>query len=75
MSTFLPQPALLAVGGSLAPPMPVLGFIGLHAALPQLASTMLDSLRVWMQKYCCAITVVLCIVFGAYFLIRGLSGL
>jgi len=55
--------------------MPVLGFIGLHAALPQLASTMLDSLRVWMQKYCCAITVVLCIVFGAYFLIRGLTGL
>ena len=74
MSTFLLHLDLLAVGGSIAPPMPVLGFIGLHAALPQLASTMLESLRVWMEKNSRPITVVLCFVLGAFFLISGLSG-
>lgn len=54
--------------------IPVLALIGLYAAVPQRASIFLDSLRTWMQKNNRAITVVLCFVFGAFFLIRGLSG-
>lgn len=54
--------------------IPVLALIGLYAAVPQRASNMLGSLRAWMQKNNRAITVALCFVFGAYFLIRGLSG-
>jgi hypothetical protein len=54
--------------------IPVLGFIGLYAAMPQRASTILVSLRVWMEKNSRAITVVLCFVFGAFFLVRGLPG-
>jgi hypothetical protein len=53
---------------------PVLGLIGLYAAAPQRASTMLGSLRAWMEKNGRTITVVLCFVLGAFFLIRGLSG-
>jgi hypothetical protein len=46
--------------------------IGLYAAVPQQASEVLGSLRAWMAKNSCAITVVLCFVFGAFFLLRGL---
>jgi Sap, sulfolipid-1-addressing protein len=53
-------------------PVPVL--IGLYAAVPQRASNMLESLRRWMEKNNRAITVVLCFVFGAFFLVRGFSG-
>jgi hypothetical protein len=49
--------------------------IGHYAAMPRRASTMLGSLRVWMEKIRRAITVVPCFVFGAFFLIRALSGL
>jgi hypothetical protein len=54
--------------------IPALVLIGLYAAVPQQASNMLVSLRAWMEKNNRAITVVLCFVFGAFFLVRGLSG-
>jgi len=55
--------------------IPALALIGLYAAQPHRASTMLGSLRTWMEKNNRTITVVLCFVFGAFFLVRGLSGL
>jgi hypothetical protein len=54
--------------------IPVLVLIGLYTAVPQRASNMLESLRRWMEKNNRAITVVLCLVFGAFFLVRGFSG-
>ena len=54
--------------------IPVLVLIGLYAAMPQRASNMLWSLRAWMEKNNRTITVVLCFVFGAFFLVRGFSG-
>ena len=54
--------------------IPVLVLIGLYTAVPQCASNMLESLRRWMEKNNRAITVVLCFVFGAFFLVRGFSG-
>jgi hypothetical protein len=54
--------------------IPVLVLIGLYAAMPQRASAVLGSLRAWMEKNNRAITVVLCFVFGAYFLLRGFWG-
>jgi threonine/homoserine/homoserine lactone efflux protein len=54
--------------------IPVLVLIGLYIAVPQRASNMLESLRRWMEKNNRAITVVLCLVFGAFFLVRGFSG-
>jgi hypothetical protein len=54
--------------------IPVLVLIGLYAAVPQRASSMLESLRRWLEKNNRAITVVLCLVFGAFFLVRGFSG-
>ena len=54
--------------------IPVLGQIGLYATMPQCASTMLGSLRTWMEKNSRTITLVLCSVFGAFFLMTGLSG-
>jgi hypothetical protein len=54
--------------------IPVLVLTGIYAAVPQRASNMLGSLRAWMEKNNRAITVVLCFVFGAFFLVRGLSG-
>ena len=53
--------------------IPVLVLIGLYTAVPQRASNMLESLRRWMEKNNRAITVVLCLVFGAFFLVRGFS--
>jgi hypothetical protein len=55
--------------------MPVLVLIALYTAVPQRASNMLVSLRVWMEKNNRTITVVLCFVFGVFFLVRGFSGL
>lgn len=52
--------------------IPVVALISLYAAVPQRGSTALSSLRVWMEKNNRVITVVLCFVFGAYFLLRGL---
>jgi Sap, sulfolipid-1-addressing protein len=54
--------------------IPVLVLIGLYAAMPQRTSNMLGSLRAWMKKNNRPITVVLCLVFGAFFLVRGFSG-
>jgi Sap, sulfolipid-1-addressing protein len=53
--------------------IPVLVLIGLYVTMPQRASSMLDSLRAWMEKNNRPITVVLCLVFGAFFLVRGIS--
>jgi len=55
--------------------IPVLGLIGLYAAVPRRASNILGSLRTWLEKNDSTITVVLCIAFGAFFLVRGFSGL
>jgi Sap, sulfolipid-1-addressing protein len=52
--------------------IPVLVLIGLYAAVPHRASNVLGSLRVWMEKNNRIITVVLCFVFGAFFLARGI---
>jgi hypothetical protein len=52
--------------------MPVLVLIGLYAAVPQRASTMLGSLQAWMGRNNRVITVALCFVFGTFFLLRGL---
>ena len=54
--------------------IPVLVLIGLYAAVPQRASAVLGSMRAWMEKNNRAITVALCFVFGAYFLLRGFWG-
>jgi hypothetical protein len=54
--------------------IPVLMLIGLYAAVPRRAATMLGSLQTWMRKRNRSITVVLCLVFGAFFLVRGLLG-
>jgi hypothetical protein len=54
--------------------IPVLVLIGLYAAVPRRAATMLGSLQTWMRKNNRAITVVICLVFGAFFLVKGLLG-
>jgi hypothetical protein len=54
--------------------IPVLVLVGLYAAIPNRASEVLGSLRAWMEKNNRVITVVLCFVFGAIFLLRGLWG-
>jgi hypothetical protein len=92
VSDTLPGLMVLAIGGSIAPPLvlltilflgivalmvfaiPVLALIGLHAAFPHRASTMLGSLQRWMGDNNRTFTVVLGFVFGAFFLVRGLSG-
>jgi hypothetical protein len=55
--------------------VPVLVLIGLYVAVPQRASTMLGNLRAWMERNNRTITVVLCFVFGVFFLVRSFSGL
>ena len=55
--------------------IPVLALVGLYAAVPQRASSILGSLRTWMEKHNRTITVVLCFVFGAFFLFGGFWGL
>jgi hypothetical protein len=78
----------LIIASSLSPPgsivalmvvlvvfaIPVLALIGLYAAVPQRASTMLGSLQAWMGKNNRAITVALCFVFGTFFFLRGILG-
>jgi len=54
--------------------IPVLLLIGLYAAVPRRAATMLGSLQTWMRKNNREITVVICLVFGAFFLVKGLLG-
>ena len=55
--------------------IPVLALIGLYSTLPQSASDVLGSLQTWMGKHNRTITVVLCFVFGTFFLFGGLWGL
>ena len=70
-----PQGSIVALGLVLAVfAIPVLVLIGLYAAMPRRASTMLGSLQTWMGKNNRTITVVLCLVFGTFFLARGLLG-
>jgi Sap, sulfolipid-1-addressing protein len=54
--------------------IPVLVLIGLYAVVPRRAATVLGSLQTWIRKRNRAITVVICLVFGAFFLVRGLMG-
>lgn len=54
--------------------LPVLALTGLYAAAPQRVSSRLGSLQAWMGKHNRTITVVICFVFGAFFLARGLLG-
>jgi Sap, sulfolipid-1-addressing protein len=54
--------------------IPVLAIIGVYAAQPHRGSTMLGSLQIWMGNNSRPITVVLCLGFGAFFLVRGLWG-
>jgi hypothetical protein len=55
--------------------IPVLAFIGLYAAVPNKASDVLGSLRRWMERNNRSITVVLCFVFGVFFLLGAIWGL
>lgn len=54
--------------------IPVLVYIGLYAAVPQLASEAPCYLRARMERNRRMITVVLCFVFGTFFLLRSLWG-
>ena len=54
--------------------IPVLALIGLYVAAPQRASLVLRSLQAWMGRNSRTITVVLCLAFGAFFLLRGILG-
>lgn len=54
--------------------IPVLVLIILYAAVPRRAATMLESLQTWMGKHNRTITLVICFVFGTFFLVRGLFG-
>jgi hypothetical protein len=54
--------------------IPVLVLIGIYAAVPQRPSEVLGSLRASMEKNNRPVTVVICLVFGAFFLVRGLWG-
>jgi Sap, sulfolipid-1-addressing protein len=54
--------------------IPVLVLIGLYLAVPRRASSVLGSLQAWMGNNSRAITVVICFVFGTFFLLRGILG-
>jgi hypothetical protein len=54
--------------------IPVLVLMGLYAAVPQGATTMLGSFQAWMGRHNRAITVALCFVLGRFFLLRGFLG-
>jgi Sap, sulfolipid-1-addressing protein len=75
LSRLDPVGSIVALGlGLLIFAIPVLALIGLYAVLPHRASKMLGFLQAWMGKHNRTITVVLCLVFGAFFLIRGFMG-
>src|SRR5829696_4831725 len=74
-SSLSPQGSIAALGLVLVVfVILVLVLIGLYASVPQRASEVLGSLRTWMEKNNRPITIVLCLVFGAFFLARGLLG-
>jgi hypothetical protein len=53
--------------------LPVLTIFGLSATAPQRASTIFESLRTCMGKHNRAITVVLCLAFGALVIVGALQ--
>jgi Sap, sulfolipid-1-addressing protein len=72
-SSLGPEGSIVALGLVLLVfAIPVVVLIGFYAAALQHASTVLGSLRTWMGKHNRAITVAICFVFGAFFLVRGL---
>jgi hypothetical protein len=72
-SSLGPEGSIVALGLVLLVfAIPVVVLIGFYTAAPQHASTVLGSLRTWMGKHNRAITVAICFVFGAFFLVRGL---
>jgi hypothetical protein len=74
-SSFSLQSSIVALGLVLAIfAIPILVLIGLYALVPLRASDVLGSLRTWMEKNGRAITVVVCFLFGVFFLVRGLTG-
>jgi Sap, sulfolipid-1-addressing protein len=74
-SSLSPQGSILALGLVLVIfAIPVLAIIGLYAAVPHRGSAMLGSLQTWMGNYNRQITLVLCLGFEAFFLVRGLWG-
>jgi len=74
-SSLSAQGSILALGLVLAIfAIPVLAIIGIYAARPHRGSAMLGSLQTWMGNNSRPITVVLCLGFGAFFLVRGLWG-
>jgi len=74
-SSLSPQGSIVALGLVLVVfSIPVLVLIGLYAAVPHRASTMLGSLQAWRGNNNCAITVLICLVFGVFFLVRGFLG-
>jgi len=74
-SSLSPRDSIAALGLVLVVfAVPVLALIGLSATVPGRASTILEPLRRWMAKHNRAITVVLCLVFGAFFFVGGLWG-
>jgi cadmium resistance protein CadD (predicted permease) len=74
-SSLSPEGSIAALGLLLLVfAIPVLTLIGLSATVPQRASAILEFLRRWMGKHNRAITVVLCLAFGAFFLVGGLWG-
>jgi len=75
VSSLGPEGSIVALGLVLLIfAIPVLALIGLYAAAPHRASKLLVSLRTWMEKNNRTITLVLCLVFGAFFLLRGFMG-
>ena len=74
-SSLGPEGSIVALGLVLMVfAIPILVLIGLYAAVPKRASKMLRSLRAWMDRNNRTITVVLCFVFAAFFLVIGLAG-
>ena len=74
-SSLSPQGSIAALGLVLVIfVVPVLVLVGLYLAVPRRASGVLGSLQAWMRNNNRAITVVICFVFGTFFLIRGILG-
>jgi hypothetical protein len=74
-SSLSPQGSIVVLGLVLVVfAIPVFVLIGIYASVPLRASSMLGFLQAWMGKHNRTIAVVLCLVFGAFFLVRGFMG-
>jgi Sap, sulfolipid-1-addressing protein len=74
-SSLSAQGSILALGLVLVIfAIPVLAIIGVYVAVPHRGSAMLGSLQAWKGNNSRPIKVVLCLGFGAFFLVRGLWG-